>query len=345
MGDGCAAATAASAEAEQHAASSASRTGAECCGTSSGAAEACGAWVGMADPAAIDDAGAAEEEIAGAALGIPGLYYFRDFLSEKEADALAAAIDAGPASGRDSPPAARSGSTGAAGAGASRATSGRPVVTGPGVHWHGFVGGTGASRLARCAVGDSGFDGDVAACRSAPLPLSVPEVCRDALLRLRVSGAVPEDYAFDQAIINSYPEGSQGIASHVDRQKYDSVVVGFSLGASVVMDFAPACRRGTQAPPPRELLLEARSAYVLSGEARQRWTHGIRPGPHTYRGKDLSAGHRVSVTFRRNKLRAATTAATADFSATEDAEGSTSAGCKVAAVQEVAVEVWSCGDF
>merc|ERR1719210_2169563 len=126
-------------------------------------------------------------------LGIPGLYYLPEFLSEEEANVLQESIDAGPAG---------SGFTALAKVGR-LSSGGRPVVTGPGVHWHGFTGTVDGERC-------------MDALPASDLP-SLPIACQPALIRLRDLGLVPEGYCFDQVIVNNYPEGSKGIPSHVDR--------------------------------------------------------------------------------------------------------------------------------
>eukprot|EP00053_Salpingoeca_punica_P022093 m.213810 g.213810 ORF g.213810 m.213810 type:complete len:276 (+) comp29763_c0_seq1:124-951(+) len=134
------------------------------------------------------------------------------------------------------------------------------------------------------------------------------------LARLRQSGLASTE--FDQCIVNEYMPG-QGIAAHVDRPHlFDDEIVTVSLGSAVQMDFEPA-RKGsaatatatkTSGPEPAassvSLRLAARSAALLSGEARYAWTHGIAarlsdPNPAT--GERKRRRRRVSLTFRRVK--------------------------------------------
>ncbi|CAK0878055.1 unnamed protein product [Prorocentrum cordatum] len=97
------------------------------------------------------------------------------------------------------------------------------------------------------------------------------------------------------------------IPMHVDRATFDDVIVGFSLGAAAVMDLEPVDARRLAECPRRSVLLEGGSAYVLSGEARWRWRHGIEAGPHwsPQDGSPLPPGRRVSVTLRRLRWRRA----------------------------------------
>jgi len=257
---------------------------------------------------------------------VPGLFYIPELLSEEEATALLAAVDAGPR-GEAEP---------------SRLSSGRPVVTHPGIHWHGFtaaaVAGSSKGSRSRRRVNELSPDAQVTelfhdaseAGKVMDLPHDTSDVvlhARAVLNRLRDRQLVPEGYCFDQAIINNYSDG-KGIAAHVDRATFDDLIVGLSLGAPNVLQFTQAgkkkksksvpteypnavsapCSTVTVEPGRFELLVEPRSAYVMSGEARWRWCHGIPDGVPTFSGVQLPVGRRVSVTFRRLRWRHSMTA-------------------------------------
>ncbi|GAA6000723.1 hypothetical protein JCM10207_004625 [Rhodosporidiobolus poonsookiae] len=114
-----------------------------------------------------------------------------------------------------------------------------------------------------------------------------------------------------QAILNLYFPG-QGISPHVDLPtRYADGIIGISLLGSTAMDFSPASSPSasspTEPPPAYALRLRPGDVYVLSGEARWDWTHGI-----AYREEDLvedEQGHpmrvrrgvRMSITLRRMK--------------------------------------------
>lgn len=90
----------------------------------------------------------------------------------------------------------------------------------------------------------------------APIPNSVRAAFLDSTLP-------------SQAIINLYPTGS-GISPHVDLpHRYGPVIVGVSLLAPVAFEFR---RQGHRT---RTLWLRPGDVYVLSGEARDEWEHGI----------------------------------------------------------------------
>ena len=108
----------------------------------------------------------------------------------------------------------------------------------------------------------------------------------DFLLPLReraapLAGVAPIDLA--EALITEYSPGA-AIGWHKDAYPFD-VVVGISLLSACRFRF----RRGkVRAWETTEVLLEPRSAYVLTGPARTQWEHAIPPV------KEL----RYSITFR-----------------------------------------------
>lgn len=104
------------------------------------------------------------------------------------------------------------------------------------------------------------------------------------LLRKRAAefaGVAPEDFA--HVLLARYDPGA-GIGWHRDRPQFD-LVVGISLGSAATMRFRQRTAEGFRRANVR---LEPRSAYLLSGEARQDWEHSIAPGEQL----------RFSITFR-----------------------------------------------
>jgi alkylated DNA repair dioxygenase AlkB len=98
----------------------------------------------------------------------------------------------------------------------------------------------------------------------------------------------------DQLIVNEYAPG-QGIASHVDCVScFGDFILAISLGSPCVMLFTHP-PSGMQVP----LLLEPGSLYVMQGEARYQWRHGI-PSRKTdlYGQGRIQRRRRVSMTFR-----------------------------------------------
>jgi hypothetical protein len=114
------------------------------------------------------------------------------------------------------------------------------------------------------------------------------------LLPLRAAVAVwagIEPGAFVMALVNEYRPGSP-IGWHRDAPQYGQVA-GVSLLSSCRMRFRPyaAARRGPVAVPRRathEVVLEPRSAYLMTGTARASYEHHVPP----------VTAFRYSITFR-----------------------------------------------
>ncbi len=121
----------------------------------------------------------------------------------------------------------------------------------------------------------------------APLPPRIAALGE----RIRCAGLI--EGAPDNAVVNEYVPGV-GIAPHRDHAAFGPTVVGVSLLSWCVLDLiALDCERRVAVPlPPLGL-------YVIGGEARSRWKHGI-----AARRGDLIAGLRVprqrrlSITWR-----------------------------------------------
>jgi alkylated DNA repair dioxygenase AlkB len=98
----------------------------------------------------------------------------------------------------------------------------------------------------------------------------------------------------DQLIVNEYQPG-QGISKHVDCVPcFGPTVVSLSLGSTCVMELAEAKTR-RKVP----LLLAPRSAVVLRGDARSRWTHAVPARKRdAFGGRVYLRSRRLSLTFR-----------------------------------------------
>jgi DNA oxidative demethylase len=95
--------------------------------------------------------------------------------------------------------------------------------------------------------------------------------------------------ALAEALVTYYPPGAT-IGWHRDAPVFGDVV-GVSLGSACEMRFQYGQRDGRRVFQQR---LEPRSAYILSGPARNRWQHSIPP----------VAADRYSLTFRTLRRRA-----------------------------------------
>jgi alkylated DNA repair dioxygenase AlkB len=118
----------------------------------------------------------------------------------------------------------------------------------------------------------------------------LPPWAREMAARLWRDGLMPT--VADQMIVNEYEPGS-GISPHVDATFFDEVIVSLSLGSTCIIEFTASGSDGV------ELLLEPRSALVMSGEARSRWMHAV-PARRfdLWQGRELRRARRVSLTFR-----------------------------------------------
>ncbi len=100
----------------------------------------------------------------------------------------------------------------------------------------------------------------------------------------------------DQLIVNEYEPG-QGITPHVDCEPcFKERIVTVSLGSPCEMDFLS--KEDAQAST--SIMLEPRSALLISGPARYEWLHTIR-ARLSDRGRPRT--RRVSLTFRNVILR------------------------------------------
>lgn len=97
----------------------------------------------------------------------------------------------------------------------------------------------------------------------------------------------PRGY-FNQIIVNEYTPG-QGIAAHVDdKTQFGDVIFGISMGSDCVMQF----RKNNIT---KEIILPRRSLLILSGVARNEYTHAI---PARKNDSGTPRGVRVSITGR-----------------------------------------------
>lgn len=132
----------------------------------------------------------------------------------------------------------------------------------------------------------AGYDFDVNELRAAPpLPAWLHPLRERVAQRLAVRA---DEVTY--ALVTEYRAGTQ-LGWHRDVPDFE-MVVGVSLGTACRMRFRPYPHRGV----PRVVVLELapRSMYVLSGDARWKWQHGILPTP----------GLRYSITFRTLSRRA-----------------------------------------
>ncbi|MXV85708.1 alpha-ketoglutarate-dependent dioxygenase AlkB [Candidatus Poribacteria bacterium] len=120
----------------------------------------------------------------------------------------------------------------------------------------------------------------------------LPEWLKELSEKLLKDEYMPE--VADQVIINEYLPG-QGIASHIDCEPcFKGTISSLSLGAGCVMNFTHRYDRRTA-----QVWLEPGSLLVMSGEAREKWMHGITARrSDVWEGQTYPRGRRISLTFR-----------------------------------------------
>ncbi len=97
----------------------------------------------------------------------------------------------------------------------------------------------------------------------------------------------------ENCVINEYVP-PQGIGPHTDYGDFGPAVACVSLGSDIVMDFRNP-EFGSRVP----VVVPARSLWVIAGEARWKWTHGIAPRlTDVIEGERRPRSRRVSITFR-----------------------------------------------
>jgi alkylated DNA repair dioxygenase AlkB len=142
--------------------------------------------------------------------------------------------------------------------------------------------------VARRRVAFFGRSYDSGAAQPAPIaPFLFP--LRDELAVW--AGVAPD--AFAMALINEYRPGAP-VGWHRDAPQYD-IVAGVSLGSACRMKFRPylsavdlAAASGRRRSASHQIVLEPRSAYLMTGESRRAYEHHVPP----------VAALRYSITFR-----------------------------------------------
>ena len=128
-----------------------------------------------------------------------------------------------------------------------------------------------------------------ASMRLGPLPEWAVRLAR-RLVSSRLLTDIP-----DQVIVNEY-DGAQGIAKHVDSENFADSIATISLLESWDMVFREKKKQGCKVTR----RLDRRSAAIITGDARYRWTHEIpkrkyESGP----AGRMERGRRISLTFRK----------------------------------------------
>ena len=141
-----------------------------------------------------------------------------------------------------------------------------------------------------------GFEYSYAALNKTPKPTNaIPDKLLAVAKRLTEQKLMPD--LAEQLIVNEYTPG-QGISPHFDHAvHFGAVISSVSLGSACVMDFKHRSTGET-----KSVVLEPRSALVLSGPSRYDWFHSIAKRRTDKIGtRVIQRGRRVSMTFRTMK--------------------------------------------
>ncbi|HVI39141.1 MAG TPA: alpha-ketoglutarate-dependent dioxygenase AlkB [Anaerovoracaceae bacterium] len=116
------------------------------------------------------------------------------------------------------------------------------------------------------------------------------------VITARVADIGNYDRIPDQVIVNEYLPG-QGIAPHIDCQPcFGETVSSLSLLSSVRMNFY---KRDDPYAEDQSIMLEPKSLLILTGEARNAWTHSIdRLRYDIINSTTVERSRRISLTFR-----------------------------------------------
>lgn len=120
-----------------------------------------------------------------------------------------------------------------------------------------------------------------------------PEWVNRLCLKLHKDGHMPK--IANQVLVSEYEPG-QGIGDHTDKEAcYMDTIIILSLSSSCVMDLTNVKDRSKKVP----IWLAPRSLTVLSGDAKNRWMHGI-PSRKSdvWDGRKYVRQRRVSLSFR-----------------------------------------------
>ncbi len=133
------------------------------------------------------------------------------------------------------------------------------------------------------------YDKKQATSQGSALP--IPSI----LIRLRhlipaLCSEIPNDYLFDQVIINRYLPG-QGIRPHSDLNVFGEYIVSFTFQGGREMEFTQ------DKQDPFKIYVEPQSMYVMTGESRYLWKHQMRPRRTDGKLKRIEC---FSITFRKS---------------------------------------------
>jgi alkylated DNA repair protein alkB family protein 8 len=120
----------------------------------------------------------------------------------------------------------------------------------------------------------------------------IPRIAKKVTKQLREDGYF--DRNPDHMQLMQYEPGL-GVPMHIDNAKVGDTTAGISLHSPCVMDL----RKEADHDITCRLLLPPRSLYIMTGEARYLWEHGIATSDtFEWDGEQFPHDSRVSLTFR-----------------------------------------------
>lgn len=116
-------------------------------------------------------------------------------------------------------------------------------------------------------------------------------------LAKRVTTDAPMERFPENCVVNEYIP-PLGIGAHRDYPDFGPTVACVSLGSDIIIDFTLP-ERGLRVP----VHVPARSFWVITGEARSKWLHGIAARlTDKIGGEKRTRERRISITFRTGKV-------------------------------------------
>jgi alkylated DNA repair dioxygenase AlkB len=127
--------------------------------------------------------------------------------------------------------------------------------------------------------------------KTTDIPAYMDKLIKEITDVCNSNNLLPTNYKFNQLIVNNYFPG-QGISAHVDNIHYGCVIACITLGKGCIITF----RKGNDE---RDIYVEDNTLYIMSGDARYKWTHEIKKVKTDYvNGVNYKRDRRVSLTFR-----------------------------------------------
>jgi len=122
----------------------------------------------------------------------------------------------------------------------------------------------------------------------------IPKYFKNLVLKDKINNILKKkllNQEMEQLIINEYKPG-QGIFPHVDHQKYfgDNIVC-LTVGSGTTIDFINKYDSSKK----KSIYVDTGSLYIMSGDSRHKWKHGIR---RTLYDNGIKRGTRFSLTYR-----------------------------------------------